>query len=355
MTSFAHTARVEHRSDACENSPLLGNDEFDERKLQARDGSASAFAVFGLGFTIMWIQALVRWFASPDEFQPAPILGPDEISPWRLVALRIFEALNMAVLLFMVWFCLLVPLFPSLRRFKKTSESSRFTLDGRQVLGGLVAFCADGFLNCQQYLFMWNANGINRGVWVRFLPFHATSTSTRYAENLLFGPPMYVYFCEGFGILGCAMAKPIRRRCPHLTNAGLLTIIWCIEYVADFCIENVAIRVTHAYGFAKTYGPLTLFPGKVHQFPLYESAFVASLGVLHTAVRMKALDNGISPIERGYEAWPPVMQSAVRTFAVFGFCAAAVIMFYHLPLNWLGVIGDCYADMPSYMKAGIVG
>ncbi|KAL2273051.1 hypothetical protein FJTKL_05622 [Diaporthe vaccinii] len=163
---------------------------------------------------------------------------------------------------------------------------------------------------------------------------------------------MYFYFCEAFGILGCAMAKPIRRFFHGLTNAGLLTIIWCIEFAADFVIENAAIRLTHAYGYAKTYGPLTLFPGKVHQFPLYESAFVASLGVLHMAIRMKGLDNGISPVERGFDAWHPRLHNAVRTFAIFGFCAAAVIMFFHLPLNWLGVVGDCYADMPSYMKPG---
>ncbi|KAK2598869.1 hypothetical protein N8I77_012251 [Diaporthe amygdali] len=351
MPPITYTRRSD-RGSAGEHVPLLGNNHSDEVKLQAADGSASAFAIFGLAFTIMWIQALLRWFASPSEFLPAPILGPDEISPWRLIALHIFEGLNMAVLLTMIWFCLLVPLFPYLRSFKKTSEPGRFTLDGRQVLGGLVAFCADGFLNCQQYIFMWNSHGVNRGVWVRFLPFHSASGPTRYAENLLFGPPMYVYFCEGFGILGCAMAKPIRRFLPGLTNASLLTIVWCIEFAADFVIENAAIRMTHAYGYAKTYGPLPLFPGKVHQFPLYESVFVASLGVLHTAIRMKWLDNGISPVERGFDAWHPRLHNAVRTFAVFGFCAAAVIMFYHLPLNWLGVIGDCYADMPSYMKAG---
>lgn len=89
---------------------------------------------------------------------------------------------------------------------------------------------------------------------------------------------------------------------PNLTNAGVFGLVWIIEFVADFVIENAAIRLTHAYGFAKTYGPLTLFPGEVHQFPIYESVFVASLGVLHTAMRMKWVDNGVSPVERGYEA-----------------------------------------------------
>lgn len=352
MASFTNTRRLEN-GDTNENRPLLRDNDYNGKaRLQGRDGSASAWATFGVVFTAIWVQALIRWFASPTDFKPAPILGPDKIETWRLVAFRIFEALNLAVLLLLIWTCLLVPAFPYLRRFKRTDEPSRLNMDGMSVIGGLVAFCADGFLDSQEYLFMWNAHGVNRGVWVHFLPFHSPKAATHYAENLLFGPAMYVYFCEGFGILGTSLAMPIRRRFPGLTNAGVFGLVWIIELIADFVIENAAIRLTHAYGFAKTYGPLTLFPGEVHQFPIYESVFVASLGVLHTAMRMKWLDNGVSPVERGYEAWDARLHTAVRTFAVIGMCAAAVIMFYHLPLNWLGIIGDCHAHIPSYMQPG---
>ncbi|KAH7126500.1 hypothetical protein B0J13DRAFT_531038 [Dactylonectria estremocensis] len=354
MASNIHYQRADYESGLDENSPLITGLTGRKPELKSRDGTASAMATFGLGFSIMWAQALIRWFASPTEFQPAPILGPDVIEPWRLVSLRIFEALSVGVLLAHIWYCVLVPAFPYLRNFKATDEPHQFTLDGRHVLGGLVALCADGFLNCHQYIFMWNANSINRGVWAKFLPFHNHLSSSRYGESLLWGPPMYVYFCAGFGILGCNMAKPLRKRFPDLSNAGIFTIIWCIEFVMDFVIENLAIRITHGYGYAKTYRPLTLFPEQVHQFPIYESVFVASLGLVFTAMRLKAYDTGRSPVEAGFEIWHPSLQGTVRTFAVIGFSAGAVLIFYHLPLNWLGVIGDCYADMPSYMKPGPV-
>ncbi|VUC32617.1 unnamed protein product [Clonostachys rosea] len=340
--------------EADESSPLINNGHGGKVSEKPRDGTASAMATFGLAFTIMWIQALIRWFASPTEFRPAPVLGPDEIETWRLVCLRIFEALSVGVLFVHIWFCLLVPAFPYLKEFKRTDKSPEFTLDGRHVIGGLVALCADGFLNCYEYIFMWNSHSINIGVWAKFLPFHNHASSSRYAESLLWGPPMYVYFCAGFGIVGSKMAKPLRARFPQLSNSGILTIVWCIEFVLDFIIENLAIRITHGYGFAKTYRPLTLFPEKVYQFPIYESIFVASLGCLFTAMRLKAFETGRSPVEAGYEHWHPRLQNAVRTFAVIGFSAGAVVMFYHLPLNWLGVIGDCHADMPSYMKPGPV-
>jgi hypothetical protein len=351
MSSYTRQQEIPYN----EASPLLpdhvNSQKFNERR---PDGTASAMSVFGLGFTLMWIQALIRWFASSTEFVPAPIQGPDVIEPWRLVCLRVFEALSVGVLLAHIWFCLLVPAFPYLKHFRPSDEPRRFTLDGRHVVGGLIALCADGFLNCQQYIFMWNSNSINRGVWAKFLPFHNHESSSRYAESLLWGPPMYVYFCAGFGILGTAMATRVRKRLPQLTNAGLFTIVWCIEFVLDFIIENLAIRITHGYGYAKTYRPLTLFPEKVYQFPIYESIFVASLGCIFTAMRMKAIENGRSPVEAGYEHWPLRLQNAIRSFAVIGFCAASVLFLYHLPLNWLGLIGDCHANMPSYMRPGPV-
>ncbi|KAF2186201.1 hypothetical protein K469DRAFT_687205 [Zopfia rhizophila CBS 207.26] len=342
-----------HHQDSDEEEALLHKPNADGHEY-THEGTASAFAAFGVIWTIVALQAFIRWVVSPTEFRPAPLLDPDHIETWRLVCLRIFEALSVSVLAVHLWFCVLVPLFPVLKHFRKTEERGRFSLDGRHVVGGLLAVFADGFLNCYQYIFMWNAHSINLGVWAKFLPFHNHEASSRYAESLLWGPPMYIYFCAGFGIIGCGFASHIRNQFPHLTNAGVFTIVWVIEFILDFIIENLAIRITHGYGFAKTYGPLTLFPGKVYQFPIYESVFVASLGCVFTAMRLKAYGSphGLSPIEKGYWNWPRRIQGLVRTFAIIGFCAAAVLMFYHLPLNWLGIIGDCHANMPSYMKAG---
>lgn len=191
----------------------------------------------------------------------------------------IFEALSVGVLVTHVWFCVLIPRFPYLRNFKKTDEKGALSLDGLHVIGGLLAVFADEFLNTYQYIFMWNQHSVNVGVWAKFLPFHNPEAKSRYAESLLWGPPMYIYFCAGFGILGCGMANRIRKHLPWATNATVLSIVWIIECILDFIIENAAIRLTHGYGYAKTYGPLTLFKNKTHQFPIYESVSSGRLGV----------------------------------------------------------------------------
>jgi hypothetical protein len=308
-----------------------------------RTGGATVWAAIAVVWLVIALQALVRWVFSPD-FGPAPLIGPDRMPTWNLVGLRIFEGLSVALLLSLIWFCVIVPV----------RRTGRLSLDGKFVIGGMAAFVADAFLNSYNYLFAWNAHNVNAGVWTAFLPFHNPAASSRYAESLLWGPPMYVYFCAGVAIVGCSAYFAMRSRWPRLSNVSLLTIVFVGEFVFDFVVENLAIRLTHGYAYAQTYGPLTLWAGSQFQFPLYESFLVAALGLFYTWMRLQAVQSadGLSPVERGFDRWRQVLQSPVRTLAVIGFCSAATILIYHLPFNWLGVIGASTANLPSYLLPG---
>jgi Spirocyclase AveC-like len=310
---------------------------------ETRTGGATVWAAIAVVWLVIAVQAVVRWLFSAD-FGPAPLIGSDRMPTWNLVALRAFEVLSIALLLGLVWFCVVVP-------WRRTG---RLSLDGKFVLGGLAAFVADAFLNSYTYLFAWNAHNVNMGVWTAYLPFHNPAASSRYAESLLWGPPMYVYFCAGVAIVGCSAYFAMRSRWPHLSNVSLLAIVFVGEFIFDFVVENLAIRLTHGYAYAQTYGPLTLWTGSQFQFPLYESFLVAALGLFYTWMRLQAAQSaeGLSPLERGYERWRPRLQPAVRTLAVIGFCCAATILIYHLPFNWLGIIGASEADLPSYLLPG---
>lgn len=310
----------------------------------AQRGGATVWALAGLVWCAVAGQAAVRWFASDSEFSPAPIQGPDQMSDARMVALRCFEVLSSLVLVWFLWYCVIAPL----------RRTGRLSLDGKFVIGGLCAVWADAFLNIHAYLFAWNGNNVDMGVWSSFMPFHNHEQSSRYAESLLWGPPMYVYFCAGVAIVACRYAVPLREKYPAMSNATLFTAVWLGEFAFDFVVENVAIRATHGYAYAQTYGPLTIWDGSVHQFPLYESVLVATLGCLFTWMRLKAMEDprGLSPVEQGFERWPVRMQPFVRTFAVIGFCCVSIVLIYHLTFNWLGLVGHSYADLPSYLLAG---
>lgn len=309
-----------------------------------RQGPATFLALIGVLWFAVCVEVMVRWTTSGEEFAPAPRIGPDVMEAWRLVALRIFEGISLAVMLAFVWFCVIKPL----------RTTGRLSLDGRFVLGGIVCFVADAFLNVQQYLFAWNSANVNRGVWVRFLPFHNPEAPSRYAESLIWGPPMYIYFCAGVAIVACHEAGRVRRRWPGISKFQLYVCVFIFEFVFDFVVENVVIRATHAYAFARTYEPLTLWAGQVHQFPIYESILVAFVGCVFTWARMEAGERpeGLSPIEVGVDRWRPALRTYVRNFAVLGFCMITLVFGYHLPFNWLGLIGTSQAHLPSYLLPG---
>lgn len=155
-------------------------------------------------------------------------------------------------------------------------------------------------------------------------------------------------------MFSCAMIRRRRLKNPALSNARAYTAVFLGALVFDFVLENCFIRVLHAYAFAKTPAELTLFDGSQYQFPLYESLFVAFLGVAFTALRLGAMDDpeGLSLVERGAHRLRPALREPARWFAVIGFCVTCLFVLYHLPLNWLGVNGASLADLPSYMLPG---
>ncbi|MFE3056899.1 spirocyclase AveC family protein [Nocardia sp. NPDC059239] len=309
-----------------------------------RKGAVTVWALAGAVWLIISAQAYVRWMLSDSQFAPAPVLGPDELEPWRLVGIRVLEVASTAVLAGFLWFCVVKP----------WRASGKLSLDGKFVLGGLVAFAADVVLNLRAYVFAWNAHSVNLGSWSPFMPLHDPAVSGRYAEALLWGPPMYVYFCAGVAIVACVYANKLRARFPAMSNVTLFGLVWLGEFFFDLVVEVVIMRATHAYAYVRTFRVLTLWPGQIHQFPLTEAIFVATLGCLYTWMRMAAQEHpdGLSPVERGFERWPARWQGPIRTLAVIGFCSVATILIYHLPTNWVGLTGDSVVDLPSYMRAG---
>ena len=306
-------------------------------------GPATVWAVVAVVWIVVAVQAVVRWVLS-DDFAPAPVLGPDQMAAWHLVALRIFEVASIGVLVFFLWVAVINPI-------RKTGKLS---LDGKFVLGGLVAFVGDAFLNSQHLLFAWNANNINTGVWTRFLPFHDVASSSRYAESVIWGAPMYVYFCAGVAMMAGPMVRRLRLRNPAITTVKLFAAVWLFDFMFDLVLENVIIRLTQGYAYAQSFGPLTLWAGAWYQFPVYESILVASLGSVYTWMRTMAQDHpqGLCPAERGFERFPEGLQTTVRTLAVIGLCSAATLLVDHLPFNWLGLAGGATAHLPSFMLPG---
>ena len=272
-----------------------------------RRGAVTVWAAIGVVWLVVVAQAMFRWATSDTEFASAPVLDPDAIPAWNLLALRIFEGLCVVVIAALVWFCVIRP-------WRRTGALG---LDGKFVIAGLLALVADTFLNAYAYLFAWNANNVNRGSWAAFMPLHNPASPTRFAEDLLWAPGMYMYFCAGIAILGCQLYFWLSSRLPQWSLVAVLAVVFVAEFAFDFVMENTVIRLTHAYS--------------------YEG---------------RRIGRRASPVERGFDCWPHTLQPGVRLLAVIGFCAAVIVCVFHLPLSWFNMMGSSMADLPSYMLPG---
>jgi hypothetical protein len=316
--------------------------ELPQTRGSRRDGPVTLWAVIGVIVLVIAGQAWIRWFASGSQFSPAPLHNANHYAQWRWITLRAVEAISALVF---VWLANLTIVKP-LRRDRHLG------IDGKIFIACLIGSITDGVLNMFQYLFAWNAHSVNLGSWSGFLPLHSAHANPRYAEALVWGLPMYVYFCIGVAIAGCLLVGRLRARFPSISNVHALFYVFVGAFVFDFIVENAIIRSTQAYSFAKTAKALTLWSGSVYQFPIYESICVAALGTIFTALRLSALDSsdGVSFVERGCERFRPGLRGTVRLVAVIGFAVLTLFVVYHLVINWLGVTGTSFAQLPSYLE-----
>ena len=306
-----------------------------------KERTVVVWALLGLAWLVVCAVALGRWVTSDTLFGSVPVLGPDAMPHGKLVGLRAVEVLSTGVLLLAIWLL-------AVRPFRATG---RVSVDALLILGGLTAFVMDAWLNLYGFLFAFNANSVNLGVWTAYLPFRHADAPARYAEALLWGLPMYIYFCSALGAVGSMSLHRLRRRFPMLSFTSLMAILYVGFAVFDFVVENAIIRGSEAYSFPQTERGLTLWAGSQFQFPVYETVLVGFVSLAFTAARYSAdvAPDGLAFYERGTQHLPTWLQLPARAVAAIGFCALVLFVCYHMPFNWISIGGDSIADLPSYL------
>lgn len=308
-------------------------------KLGEKSG-VRVWAVIGVLGIFLSAYCYFSWITSVD-FQPVPIQGPDVFEGWRAVALRVFEALSAVVMVVFVGFGIVRPLV----------KSGRLSLLGKMILGGVVGFVLDAFLNVNQYMFAWNQNNINTGVWSPWLPLHQHDAPGQYAESFLWGLPMYVYFAAFVAFFAFKSASFLHKKFPNLRRSHIYLLLFVEAFLFDLVVENIIIRTTEAYAYPQTIEAVTLFAGSRYQYPLTEAFLVALVGLCFTWLNIQASESpdGRTPVERGLHRVPARWRETVSTLAVIGFCFTVLLCIYHVPYGWLNLHATSFADLPSYM------
>jgi hypothetical protein len=281
------------------------------------------------------------WILASDHFGPAPA-GADELSTLRLVFIRSFEFLSIAVALWFLWSCLISPI----------RKGEGLTRDGMLVLGTSFAYFIDPLVNVFQYTFAYNGRGLNVGSWDEVFPLHS-GPPAHFAEGVAWALPQYIYFGLGGALIACWLFAQLQRRYPGITKVQCFAIYLALFFVFDTILEYACIRF-ELYSYARTWKPLTIDPGSQYQWPIYEGLIsgLYSAGIVY--LRVCWAEGKQSFVDRGIERLdiPRSRKTALLALAVIGFCAAWAFLAWFAPWSWQSAGADSVADLPSYLRPG---
>ena len=298
--------------------------------------SVLAWAGLGLLATLFSFWVFGHWLLSPTAFRPVPITAADAISTHALALIRLIEAVSTAVALLSLFHFLVRPWL----------RDGRPSIEGLLLVGALISYVLDTTVNYHDYLMAWNKHTINFGTWAAFFPGH--TGPTEYAEALLWGPPMYLYFGVVLGAIQLGVVDLLHKRGP-LTFPLALAVSFAVSFGLDFFAESGIIHLG-AYAWPFTVGALTVWPGTAVQFPLYESLMVAIYATGYALLRRSRKEDhhGVSFIERGCGQLPSALHLPVRLLAATGF-ATLMTLIYFTGFNLISLFADTQVALPQFM------
>lgn len=295
------------------------------------------WSAFGSVVTLLALFAWIGWISS-DGFERAEP-GPDHYR--FLWYLRTFEVASVFITAGMLWGFVIRP----------WRRARRVPIEGKILLGMMIAYYVDPILNVFNHAFAMNAHAVSFGSWSSFMPGFTAPQQERFAEGLLWAQPLYMYFGLLAALGGCWLLDKLRARLPRASMATIYAVVFVVFMLADVVVEMVFIVYPQLYIFPGVPEKFSLFAGEIYQFPLYQSIFAAVFAIMVTWLRDSVDDDGRSAVERGVDALnvSELRKRAMAFMAVTGFCTASALG-YFLPYAAATMTADTYVELPSYMS-----
>ncbi|MHB8690460.1 MAG: spirocyclase AveC family protein [Solirubrobacteraceae bacterium] len=303
-------------------------------------GAIKAWAAVGLVAIVVIAQGIGRWVGS-SQFAAAP-KGSDRYG--HLAVLRVVEVISALFLLYFFVTCVVAPL---VRR-------RRFEFDGMLLLGCLAVHFFDPLFNYFSPTFLQNAYSLNAGSWANFIPGYASpSGNAHYVEGVLWAAALYGLFGIAAAKIGGWLLGRMRRRWPGAGNFALYSVLFAVFAAGDLIVENFFVR-EQIYIFWGAWSPITLWAGKVYQFPLYETVLATVYALGFVWLRDSRDDRGRSWVERGVDR----VQAPRRARTAMSFCAIVAFSLVWALGSYFGwymaisMKANSFPPLPSYLRAG---
>lgn len=290
------------------------------------------WAGFGLIIFIFACIVYGRWLLDPT--QAVPVTIPDNsMTGSEIFKIRVLEFISTSVALITLWIYMIKPLI----------KERRVPIEGFILIGSLFGYVFDTTINYVNYVMAWNVHSINIGTWAAYFPGH--TGPVHYAEALLWGPSMYMYF--GL-LLGLIQYKIIEATRSKIGTHGAFALSFAAAFTFDLVVESFIIRTTQAYAYPHIVSALSAWVGQQYQFPLYASFLVASYSSIYVLFKYSSIRNKESFVERGALLLPKHLKLPVRFLAGVGFAALPIIVYFGGML-FFGLFAETSVQLPTYL------
>jgi hypothetical protein len=313
----------------------------------ARSGATVYWcAAVGAAFLAFELYLYVRWITG-GNVKPNT-RGSTAAPGWMTAAVDVHIALGIVTLIGCIWWFLVRP----------WQQGRRVTSDGLLMLACMTCFWGDLAANYFRYAVVYPTTWPNIGSWYNFIPGWHSPRGNLQAEPIVFFLPMYAVCMFGFTGIACAAMRRVQARRPQTGKLQLFLVSWVLMAIVDLVLELLWVRL-HLFVYPSTIRSLTLFPGHIYQFPVYESVCWGCGWAWLSVVRFWRNEHDETIVEHGLSSDPgSTRRKLVLRFLAL--CAAANIglLGYNVAFSLISREGARWpADFTSrpYITGGLCG
>jgi Spirocyclase AveC-like len=304
------------------------------------------WAVLG-AFAFAFIASIfIRWVSGPDFVTNA--YARELVPEWQRIWIRTVEVASALSFFACNYYFLYRP-------WRLTGEISS---EGLLVLAAATMYWQDDLVNYTSYYSQLNTYFINFGNYVNYIPGWLTPNQERTPEAIVaWGFAYGSWFILIPTLLGSKILRYLHDRFPRMSRLEAIGCLLAFYVFLDFLNEGTIVW-TGLYVFGGAVRSMSLWPGTLHQFPIYEFVTVGSMWTTITAVWYYRNDKGHMLIEHGIDRLTigKKTQKLLRFLALTAFVNLVMVVQVGLPVNIIQLHADEFpADMPPYLIGGLCG
>ncbi|MEX2195953.1 MAG: spirocyclase AveC family protein [Thermoleophilaceae bacterium] len=303
------------------------------------------WAAVGASFLALIVYLVVAWIASGDAKRTPT--GADPVPRWMHMVGIVAQIAAPAIAVGVLYWFVIRPL----------RRKGRISFDGLLALATATVYWQDPLAMYTQPYAAYNADLVNLGSWAMHIPGWQAPNMDRFAEPLLFAPPVFLCIFLIGSIQANVLMRRVKGRWPSTGNVGLIALCFGFMALSVLIYEGLFVRLG-LYHYGGVPGP-KLFGGSHYQYPMVEVPLMAAPWTAFACLRYFRDEKGHSVVERGIDRLRTgaKRKTGLRFLAVTGICNVIFLIGYNIPAQWIGTHANWIDDVVerSYFTNGICG